>query len=258
MVVKGSWHLCKKHWKVLLGIVSWYIIPLVIVHSLGQIVYFGIYGLPLTVVFYVFFGLLALLVQVALILAFEKLQIGKINKLPRHLSQSLKFLPAALVISIVVLLASVLGLLVVWFPFYVLSWFFTVPYLEVITFILILGLLLVASVYFLFPLYFLIGKSAGLVDSITGSLKMAQRVWWPLLNRVLSLVIVGAIASLLVLYALLLVIGLLVGSPGEGFQEGSDVIWWVQLSQMVVSMLFAPFFLGGIWLLYKDLSRKSK
>ncbi len=259
MVVRGAWELCKKHWKVFLGITSWYIIPLIIVHSLGQIVYFGVYSLVLTIVFYVFFGLLALLVHVALILALEKLQIGKIKKLYKHFKQTIPFLPAALALSAIAVVASFIALAIVWLPFYILSALsITVPYLEAITFIVILGLMIVVSVYLLFPLYLLIGKSTGLVDSITGSLRMAHKAWIPLLNRSIALVIVGAVASLVVFYIVLLAIGFIVGSPGEGFREGSDVIWWVQLSQMVVSMLFAPFFISGIWLLYKDLSRKSK
>src|SRR3989338_363127 len=157
-LVSEAWCVVRAHWREFLHLVKWYILPLIIVHAIGQLIYFGGYTLLLTIVFYVFFGLLALLVQLCLIRAMKQYSQGESGGFSKkHLLSTLVYLPAAVGIVAIVVIVSLLAILIVSLPMVVLTAFsLHIPGASVITFLLILAVFFALSVYFSFPLYVLI------------------------------------------------------------------------------------------------------
>ena len=256
-LVRSAWGIVHAHWREYARLVGWYIVPLIIVHAIGQLIYFGGYTLVLTVAFYVFFGLLALLIQTCVIRAMQKYSKGEeLGRTIDHLKTTLQYIPAALGIVIIVGSVSFIAIAVISLPMIVMTVFsLQVPLASVITFLLILAVLLLLSVYFLFPLYVLIDEHNSIIASIRKSIILVHGNWLALFARSLWLVIVGLAVAVLVLYAVVLIIGLLIGAPGEGFREAAETIWWVELAQLVVTMLIAPYFVSGTWILYQDVKK---
>src|SRR3989344_7191086 len=256
-LVSEAWCVVRAHWREFLHLVKWYILPLIIVHAIGQLIYFGGYTLLLTVAFYVFFGLLALLIQTGLIRAMQKYSKGEeLGRTIDHLKTTLQYIPAALGIVIIVGSVSFIAIAVISLPMIVMTVFsLQVPLASVITFLLILAVLLLLSVYFLFPLYVLIDEHNSIIASIRKSIILVHGNWLALFARSLWLVLVGPSFSVPVLYAVVLFFWLFVWGPGEGFREAAETIWWVELAQLVVTMLIAPYFVSGTWILYQDVKK---
>ncbi len=254
-MVQYAIELYRQEWKMFLRIALWFVAPLVAIHILTSIFYFGAWN----IIFFIPFGVLLYGLQ---LIAHIGMIVFVVNRDKRHYKTSWELLdqtfrvifPVLVVISLatVFVLLMALG--------FILPGNIVFDMIGNASFIIRIGVMgvlwvpaLSAAVWFAFALYALIDKPQSPLRALMASRNVVKHRFISVVWRLIASFILFLIPLTILLIGVLVLVGVTVGSPWVGISQGAESIWWAQVITNSIAMGGMPLFVASFWRLYQGL-----
>ncbi len=229
--MRESWSLYTKNFALFAKVVTWLLVPTVILSILPVLPL----GLAVLVPLNLFFSLasffIGLFVAVALVAVITVLLKKETVNLTSIYNFSYSKILSYLWISILTILAVLGGTIL-----------FIIP-----------GIIF--SVWFSFAAYVLVVEGKTGVQSLAASKELVKGYFWPVLWRWIAPYFVYFLAVLVIVFVPVYLIGLAIGNAWAGFSQVSP--WWSALISNVVSAFTVPIFTTTGMLIYNSLKKEK-